>query len=267
MPQHILKSNNPPYSKAKKQFGQNFLRDDGIIQQIVQSIHAQTKDILVEIGAGDGSLTRHLLPHVINYHAIEIDRDLIAYLASLQELHPYLKIYNQDILQFDFAKISSPFRLLGNLAYNISTPLLFYLINYKSLFHDAYFMLQKEVAQRLTAQPGNKNFGRLSVMLQYHFQLTYLFDVPASAFQPIPKVESAIIHLRTRQLPIIVAHDEDQFAKLIKAAFSQPRKTLKNNLSHYISSKQWEKLDIDARQRPQTLSVQDYVKISNFLLA
>jgi 16S rRNA (adenine1518-N6/adenine1519-N6)-dimethyltransferase len=257
-----------PFSpKARKRFGQNFLHDRNVILNIVAAIAPHYDDQLVEIGPGLGALTTHLLPLVAKMTVIELDRDLIPILAAKCEKLGQLKIYQQDILKFDFqelTKTNHSLRIVGNLPYNISTPLLFHLFAQKNLIHDMYFMLQKEVAQRLAAQPGTKQYGRLTVMAQYHCQIQTLFLVPPSAFNPIPKVDSMFVRLNPT-VPTVAAIDLKILNDIIKQSFSQRRKTLHNSLKSWINDQQLLQLGIAPSQRPEELSVANFVRISNIV--
>ena len=247
---------------ARKRFGQNFLTDTMVIDRIIAAINPQPGQSLVEIGPGLGAITDRLLRYVEHLHVIEIDRDLV---ATLAEKHgDKLTIHATDVLKFEFANLpNKPWRIVGNLPYNISTPLLFHLLTYADSITDMYFMLQKEVVTRICAQPNTSNYGRLSIMLQYYCQVDDLFTVPNTAFKPQPKVESAIIRLQPYARKPAVAKDEQKFAVLVKTAFMHRRKTIANNLSTMISAEDLQQLNIDPKCRPQTLSVADFVKISN----
>lgn len=250
---------------AKKRFGQNFLHDANIIHKIVSVINPKPGQHIVEIGPGKGALTKHILPLAKKLDVIEIDRDLILPLEkecqSLGELH----IHQADALDFDFSifsKGSEKIRIIGNLPYNISTPLLFHLITFNTIIDDMHFMLQKEVVNRICAKPGNKIYGRLSVMIQYHCETERLFDVPPSCFYPIPKVDSAIIRLKPNETLPLDQIQYKQFSAIVKKAFGHRRKTLANSLKDIISSEQWNKLGIDRTLRPEQLSVTDFIQLA-----
>lgn len=250
----------------RKRFGQHFLSDQVVIQKIMAAIAPTTKDHLVEIGPGQGALTLPMLKLVGQLDVIELDRDLIPDLQARAEHYGKLNIYAADALNFDFSTLKKDERLLrifGNLPYNISTPLLFHLLESASLISDMTFMLQKEVGHRLAAKPGGKDYGRLSVMAQYHCRIHLLFDVPASSFYPPPKVESCMITLAPHAKPTIVADDYDYFALVVKEAFNHRRKTLRNSLRNLIDEKIWAELAILPTLRAENLSVVDYVNISN----
>ena len=248
--------------RARKRFGQNFLQDAHIISRIIDAVAPKAIDNLIEIGPGLGALTNLLLQRVEQLTVIEIDRDLI---AKLKERNlKQLTIIEQDVLTVDFESLNQQhLHIIGNLPYNISTPLLFHLLRYHHLIDDMFFMLQKELVERITAPVKDKNYGRLSVMLQYYCDADYLFTVPATAFKPVPKVESAIIRLRPKKQRIVSADNEDTFAMIVKAAFAHRRKTINNNLKAFISQETFQSLSISPQKRPQELNVADYVSLSN----
>ncbi|VAW69193.1 SSU rRNA (adenine(1518)-N(6)/adenine(1519)-N(6))-dimethyltransferase [hydrothermal vent metagenome] len=255
--------------RARKRFGQNFLSDQSIIQRIVQSINPQPGQRIIEIGPGLGALTCPILNIAEQIDVIELDRDIIPKLQlncgldQVQDKH--LRIHNMDVLNFDFAQLNytEPLRIIGNLPYNISTPIIFHLVKYSPLIQDMFFMLQKEVVQRLAAKPDTSNYSRLSVMAQYYFNVTPLFLVPATAFEPIPKVESAIVRLIPHTKKPISVDDDKAFAKLITLAFSQRRKTLRNVLKDVYSPEQLEAVGIDPGCRAQSLTLQQFADIFN----
>lgn len=250
---------------AKKRFGQNFLTDEFIIHQIVNLIHPQPNDHLVEIGPGLGAITLPLLPQVAKIDAIELDRDIIPILEKKAANLGSLKIHQQDALTFDLSLLSKKprsLRVVGNLPYNISTPILFHLFKQKELILDMHFMLQKEVAERLSAKPGNKQYGRLSIMSQYHCEIEGLLDVPPHSFSPAPKVDSMFICLIPKE-PQVRAHDLSMLDEVVKQAFAQRRKTLNNALKRLVTKEQLLALDVDPNQRPEELSVDKFVEISN----
>jgi len=214
---------------ARKRFGQNFLVDSGIISAIVSAINPQRSDAVVEIGPGLGAITEPLLQRVDHLHVVEIDRDLIARLKK-QHSPERMTIHEGDALAFDFAIIGQRLRLVGNLPYNISTPLLFHLADYAETVYDMHFMLQKEVVERMVAEPGDADFGRLSVMLQYRFWMEWLIDVPPESFDPAPKVDSAVVRLIPKPLSDLRAKSLDKLGKVVLQAFSQRRKMLRNTL-------------------------------------
>ena len=257
--------------KARKRFGQNFLVDQSVINHIVRAIHPQQVDKLVEIGPGKGALTAPLVEACPQLQVIELDKDLIPILLAQFAKYQQFKIHQCDALKFNFSSLISAgekLRVVGNLPYNISTPLIFHLLSFENIIADMYFMLQKEVVLRLAANPGEKNYGRLSVMTQYHCEISHLFDVPAESFRPAPKVESAIVHLLPYNEKPIVAKDESHFQQLVNIAFQQRRKTLRNALKSYAEEieERSAKIEIDFTLRAENLSVRDYVNLSNTLV-
>lgn len=249
--------------RAKKKFGQHFLTDQHIIDNIVGAICPSLDDIMVEIGPGPGAITAPLLTHLNHLHAIEIDRDLA---AALRTRFPATKfsLYEKDVLTFDFAALNSRFRCVGNLPYNISTPFLFHLANYAEKLIDGIFMLQKEVVDRMVAAPDSAAYGRLSVMLQYRFQMTHLFDVPPEAFTPPPRVNSAIVSVAPLDENRLRAADEKRFAALVTAGFGQRRKTLGNTLKPFLSAAEITACGIDPVRRAETLSVAEFVQLADY---
>lgn len=250
----------------RKRFGQHFLRDQMIIQRIIDAIHPSTRDHLVEIGPGQGAMTVPLLKEVKQLEVVELDRDLIPELERRTERLGKLTVYSADALEFDFASIKQDdrkLRVVGNLPYNISTPLIFHLLTYSAIISDMVFMLQKEVALRLAAQPSTDDYGRLSVMVQYHCAVELLFDVPATAFYPPPQVKSSIVQLTPYPTPPFPANDYKLFAEIVKLAFGQRRKTLRNSLKELVSDDAWAHINIHSNLRPENLSVQDFVAIAN----
>jgi len=239
---------------ARKRFGQNFLVDTGIISAIVSAIDPQRGDTVVEIGPGLGAITEPLLARLDHLHVVEIDRDLI---ARLKQQHPpeRMTIHEGDALAFDF----------GNLPYNISTPLLFHLAEYVGIVRDMHFMLQKEVVERMVAVPGESDFSRISVMLQYRFHLEWLIDVPPESFEPAPKVQSAVVRLIPKDVSELTAKNQQKLSQLVQTAFSQRRKMLRNTLKGTLSDAGFAELGIDPTRRPEDISVEDYVRIANYL--
>lgn len=248
----------------RKRFGQNFLIDQGIIAQIIAAIYPQQTEQIVEIGPGLGALTAPLLQHVSHLDVVEIDRDIVKKLRS--EFSPdKLTIHAIDALKFDFSSLGNRLRIVGNLPYNISTPLLFHLSLFATHILDMHCMLQKEVVERMVAAPATSQYGRLSVMLQYRFDMEYMLSVPAASFHPIPKVESAIVHLVPRSLALMNVHDEGLLSQVVAAAFSQRRKTIRNTLQRYLTADNFDTLGLNSGLRAENLSVDDFVAISNFL--
>lgn len=259
----------PQEHQARKRFGQNFLVDDNVIARIVQAIAPAHGDNIVEIGPGQGAITGLLLEHCPTLHVVELDRDLIPRLQASFASYPNLHIHAADALKFDFADLASPerpLRVVGNLPYNISTPLIFHLLQYRGLINDMHFMLQKEVVERMAAAPGDKDYGRLTIMCQYHCQVEFLFEVGPHCFRPAPKVDSAIVRLTPRAQPEVIAQDPKLLDTIVKTAFQQRRKTLRNALKHVVNNSDYfDACGIDPGQRPETLSVNDYVNLANYL--
>ncbi|MFZ5503808.1 MAG: 16S rRNA (adenine(1518)-N(6)/adenine(1519)-N(6))-dimethyltransferase RsmA [Pseudomonadota bacterium] len=250
--------------KAKKSFGQNFLVDERIIADIVAAIRPQADDRMVEIGPGLGALTRPLLQHLKCLHVVEIDRDII---ARLQTDYPQDKIiiHAGDALKFDLAELAAPLRIVGNLPYNISSPLLFHFAAYTARITDMHFMLQNEVVERMVASPSSAAYGRLSVMLQYRFYMEKLLDVPPQSFRPAPKVDSAIVRMIPLPVSERVVDNEKLFAAIVSSAFGQRRKTLRNTLKSYLAEGDFARLGIDARLRAENLSVAQFASIVRYL--
>ena len=249
---------------ARKRFGQNFLVDSGIIAAIVSAIGPQKDQMLVEIGPGLGAITEPLMARLDHLHVVEIDRDLIARLKK-QHTPERMTIHEGDALNFDFATIGKDLRLVGNLPYNISTPLLFHLASYVGIVHDMHFMLQKEVVERMVAVPGETDFSRISVMLQYRFHIEWLIDVPPESFDPPPKVQSAFVRLIPKDVSELNAKDPAKFAQVVQTAFSQRRKMLRNTLKSILSDAGFAELGIVPTCRAEDVPVEDYVRIANYL--
>ncbi|MDO9282315.1 MAG: 16S rRNA (adenine(1518)-N(6)/adenine(1519)-N(6))-dimethyltransferase RsmA [Methylotenera sp.] len=255
---------------AKKRFGQNFLTDQSVIASLVDAISPQPDDLMVEIGPGLGALTKPLLQKLNLLHVVEVDRDIIAWMQQEYVKPSYgkqnnINIHNADALKFDFSSLGDHLRVTGNLPYNISTPILFHLLDNVSHITDMHFMLQKEVVERMVAEPSTAAYGRLSVMLQYRLQMEYLFTVPPEAFSPAPKVESAFVRCVPHAALPFVAIDEALFAKVVLAAFGQRRKTLRNTLKGMLDDDGFASLEINSQQRAENLSVADFVTIANYL--
>jgi 16S rRNA (adenine1518-N6/adenine1519-N6)-dimethyltransferase len=248
----------------RKRFGQNFLQDTRVIGAIVDAIRPEPGEAIVEIGPGLGALTYPLLERAGKLHVVEIDRDIIARLKN--EISPdKLTIHEGDALAFDFGSIAPKMKIVGNLPYNISTPLLFHLADYAEQVVEMHFMLQKEVVERMVAEPGTADYGRLTVMLQYRFYMENLFIVPGDAFWPPPKVESAVVRMIPAAGAHGVAQNEVQFGEVVAQAFAQRRKTLRNNLKGLFSDEEFAALEIDPALRPENLTVAQYVKLANAL--
>ena len=244
----------------RKRFGQHFLHDRGVIAKIVAAIDPQPGDAMVEIGPGLGALTGPLLDRVARLDAVEIDRDLA---ARLEADHPGLTVHRGDALKFDFGLLPDRLRVVGNLPYNVSTPLLFRLVELARRLRDAHVMLQREVVDRMVAAPSTSDYGRLSVMLQYRFEMRKLFEVKPGAFRPPPGVDSAFVRLAPRPTAALVATDEATLARVVTAAFTKRRKTLRNALAGVVEEDALRALGIDPRLRPENLGVAEYVAIAN----
>ena len=251
--------------RPRKRFGQHFLHDRHVIGRIVAALAPRAEDHIVEIGPGQGALTRELATHTAHFDAVELDRDLLAHLQSAIPSGK-LTLHSADALKFDFCRLMQEgrrLRLIGNLPYNISTPLLFHLLDQAGCIEDMLFMLQKEVVQRLAASPGGKDYGRLSVMIQYRCQVEKLFDVAPGAFTPPPKVDSAVVRLTPHATPPVAVNDEARFSQVVRAAFASRRKTLRNNLKGLLSAEQLLALGIDPVRRAETLSLAEFATLSN----
>ncbi|MCL4800178.1 MAG: 16S rRNA (adenine(1518)-N(6)/adenine(1519)-N(6))-dimethyltransferase RsmA [Burkholderiales bacterium] len=252
--------------RPRRRFGQHFLTDRSVVERIVAAIAPRPGDVVVEIGPGRGALTGPLAERVDHLHVIEIDRDLA---RALAERFPAerVTVHVGDALAFDYAGLPQPMRLVGNLPYNISTPLLFGLIPYAARIRDAHFMLQLEVVERMVAPPSTAEYGRLSVMLQYRFAMERLLRVPPGAFHPPPKVDSAVVRMIPRPPDALAARDPAALATVVTAAFTKRRKTLRNALAGIAGVDELARLGIDARLRPENLAVADYVALANAVAA
>ena len=250
----------------RKRFGQNFLRDEGIIEAIARAIAPDQAQHLVEIGPGEGAITQSLIASGCRFDAIELDRDLRTRLLASFSTYDNFTLHSADALKFDFASLQQgeqALRVIGNLPYNISTPLLFKLLDYGPLIADMHFMLQLEVVERLAAEPGNKSWGRLGVMAQFQCEVEQLFEVPPEAFFPPPKVQSAIVRLTPRQTPRWAQVDRESLAKVVSQAFSQRRKTLRNNFKNSLTDTQFEMAGIDPQARAETLTIDHFVALAS----
>jgi 16S rRNA (adenine1518-N6/adenine1519-N6)-dimethyltransferase len=251
---------------ARKRFGQNFLHDEYIIDQIVSAIHPQVGQHMVEIGPGLGALTEPVCEQIDHLTVVELDRDLAARLRSHPFIAKKLNIIESDALKFDFSQLirdNQPLRVFGNLPYNISTPLMFHLFSFADKVQDMHFMLQKEVVNRLAASPGNKNYGRLSVMAQFHCKIMPVLHVPPEAFNPPPKVDSAIVRLIPHHKKPVQVDSEEDLHKICAQAFNQRRKTIRNSLKDSLSEAQIEGLGIDANLRAENLSLGQFAQLAN----
>lgn len=254
--------------RARKRFGQNFLHDRGVIDQIARAINAQPEQHVVEIGPGKGALTAELLNTGCKLDAIELDRDLVAVLKGTFTDQPQFALHSADALNFNYSQLDKTgqrLRVVGNLPYNISTPLILKLFDNIELIEDMYFMLQLEVVNRLAACPGSKAWCRLGVISQYYCQVENLFEVPPSAFSPAPKVQSAVVKLSPYKQPPHPEVDIATLQKVVKAAFAQRRKTLRNTLRDVVAAEQLEKLDIDPSARAETLALKQFIAIANIV--
>jgi len=250
----------------RKRFGQNFLVDDGIVHAIVDAIRPRPGETVVEIGPGLGALTRPLLERLPHLHAVELDRDIVARLRKTWPAER-LTVHAGDALKFDFGALGDDLRVVGNLPYNISSPLLFHLMTFAPHIRDLHFMLQKEVVERMVAAPGTTDYGRLSVMLQRRFHMAWLLDVPPAAFDPAPKVDSAVVRLIPKTPAEIAPLDEALFARAVATAFSQRRKTLRNTLGGLLKPADFSALGIDAGLRAEALPLADFEAIARHLSA
>ncbi|HSC74943.1 MAG TPA: 16S rRNA (adenine(1518)-N(6)/adenine(1519)-N(6))-dimethyltransferase RsmA [Pseudomonadales bacterium] len=263
----MTRSQEEVFHKPRKRFGQNFLHDIRIIQRIVSSIAPKENEPVLEIGPGQGALTAVILPYQPQLTAVELDRDLAAMLRLKFADNKHFSLIEGDALQFDLHSLNAAphsLRVVGNLPYNISTPLLFHLLAQRDCIRDMHFMLQKEVVQRMAAEPGNKDYGRLSIMAQYYCRVTPLFDVPPGCFFPPPKVMSAIVRLQPCT-PELTAHNTQTLSQLVNIAFQQRRKTLRNTLKVIATEEQIIAADINPDARAETLSVTDFVRLANQL--
>ena len=249
----------------RKRFGQNFLTDQNILHDIIRAIAPAPDDLMVEIGPGQGAMTALLLQELNSLQAVELDRDLVTLLQKKFSAGK-LVIHSGDALQFDFASLIPPgrkLRIVGNLPYNISSPLLFHLAKFVGQVQDQHFMLQKEVVERMVAEPGSKDYGRLSVMLQWRYQMELLFIVPPEAFDPPPKVDSAIV--RMIPIPVPLECEQHKLEQVVTKAFSQRRKVIRNCLSGMFTEAQLIEAGIDPQARPETIALEPYVRLARML--
>lgn len=251
--------------KARKRFGQNFLVDLNIITKLVQNIGLKRTDLVVEIGPGLGGLTRPVLQEVDSIIVIELDRDLIPILTELSRIN----IINKDVLTVDFRGLKQDqqqLRVIGNLPYNISTPIIFHLLTFCDVIKDMHFMLQKEVVERITATPDDSSYGRLSVMVQRYCKAEPLILIPPNSFDPAPKVMSQFMRLTPYEKDPFGILSDESFYDVVKTAFSMKRKTLKNNLKPLMTEADIEQCGIDPSIRAEKLSIEDFTCLSNFLV-
>mgnify|MGYP003588696167 FL=1 len=251
--------------KARKRFGQNFLQDTRIISDIVNAVRPQPDDIVIEIGPGLAAITEPLAKKLNRLHVCEIDRDIVKRLKTLP-FADKLVIHEGDVLQFNFNSIEGKKKIVGNLPYNISTPLLFHLAEVAEDVVDMHFMLQKEVVERMVAEPKTNDYGRLGVMLQYFFDMEMLIEVPPESFDPAPKVDSAVVRMIPVKHRIGEAQDFTHFAKLVKAAFHQRRKTIRNNLKDIATDEDLQAVGIAPQDRAEHIEPEKYVALSNYLV-
>ncbi len=260
---------HPPRGHApRKRFGQNFLQDEGVIQAIARAMAPRDHDHVVEIGPGQGALTAALVTSGCRLDAIELDRDLTAGLLAAFSIYPGFTLHSADALAFDYASLRDGqelLRVVGNLPYNISTPLIFKLLQNTAWIQDMHFMLQREVVERLAAQPGSKNWGRLGVMTQFYCEVDQLFDVPPDAFFPPPKVQSAIVRLVPHEQPAFPQCDVARLSRVVQMAFAQRRKTLRNNFKGTFNDDDLLALGIAPDARAETLPVTSFVALSALL--
>ncbi|MGZ8181730.1 MAG: 16S rRNA (adenine(1518)-N(6)/adenine(1519)-N(6))-dimethyltransferase RsmA [Methylobacter sp.] len=252
----------------RKRFGQNFLHDHSIIYNIISSIQARPGQHWVEIGPGQGALTEPLLNEKVRLEVVELDRDLVVLLKQKFKQYPNLQIHSADALRFDFSSLADKdgkLRIIGNLPYNISTPLMFHLLDNAYCIEDMHFMLQKEVVDRICAVPGSKKYGRLSVMMQYYCLPELLFEVPPESFDPIPQVMSAIVRLVPHRQPPVAVNDVAKLNRVVTQAFSQRRKTLRNSLKKLIAEEDIVALGIDPTLRAESISLAEFASLSNLL--
>ena len=251
--------------RARKRFGQHFLTSPETIEQIVSAIAPREGEVIVEIGPGQAAITEPLSYLASTLHAIEFDRDLVTVLRKRFAGRENVTIHEGDALSFDFASLGNDLRVVGNLPYNISTPLLFHLLEFRDQITDAHFMLQKEVVDRMCAEPGNKSFGRLTVMLGCDMEAIPLFDVPPEAFSPPPKVTSSVVRMRPLPRDRFDVHDRAALGNIVKLAFSKRRKTLRNALQGLAEVSDIEAVGLDPTVRPEQVSIKDWVALANHL--
>jgi 16S rRNA (adenine1518-N6/adenine1519-N6)-dimethyltransferase len=254
--------------QARKRFGQNFLHDPGVIEQIIRAINPKPDDAIVEIGPGLGALTEEILAVNPRLQVVELDRDLIPVLRTKFFNYPEFRIHEADALKFDFSElmVDRPLRIIGNLPYNISTPLIFHLLAQADVVQDMHFMLQKEVVQRMAAVPGDNNYGRLGIMTRYFCRVQPLFEVGSGAFRPAPKVDSAIVRLVPHRTLPHPAKDLATLQAVVRTAFNARRKTLRKALGGMVSVAQLQNLGINDGLRPENLALKDYVAIADLLV-
>jgi 16S rRNA (adenine1518-N6/adenine1519-N6)-dimethyltransferase len=251
--------------RARKRFGQHFLTDPAVIDAIIRSIHPSSQDIIVEIGPGRGAITDILARLAGHLHTIELDRDLAAKLKRQYDDNPSVTVHEADALSFDYSSLGEDLRIVGNLPYNISTPLLFHLLEFRDRILDMHFMLQKEVVDRMAAVPGCKAYGRLGIMLGCYLRVESLFDVNRLAFDPPPAVTSAVVRLDPLPPGTYTIENEAGLSTLVATAFMQRRKTLRNALKKVAESEDYEAVGIDAGLRPEQITIAEYISLGNHL--
>ena len=254
-----------PGHRARKRFGQHFLTDPGVVDAILRAVNATKDDVVVEIGPGQGAITTALAANAGHLHAVELDRDLVARLRQQYESNPDVTIHQADALSFDFSTLGDQLRIVGNLPYNISTPLLFHLLNFRDRILDMHFMLQKEVVDRMAANPGGKSYGRLGIMLGCHLNIESLFDVDRSAFDPPPEVTSSVVRLDPLPPGAFDIEDEALLSKLVTNAFMKRRKTIRNSLRDHVDVTDLEAVGIDPGLRPEQISIAKFIELSNHM--
>ena len=254
--------------RARKRFGQNFLHDSGVIDRIIRAIAPREGDRMLEIGPGQGAITQSLVDSGVQLDVIEIDLDLVTILKDKFALAKNFTLHEGDALKFDFSRLDpvpSSLRVVGNLPYNISTPLIFHLLNNAHVVRDMHFMLQKEVVERMAAKPGGGDWGRLSIMVQYHCRVEHLFNVGPGSFSPPPKVDSAIVRLTPHAVLPHQAKDARALDRIVREAFNQRRKTLRNTLKNVLSVEEIAAADVDGSLRPEQLDLAAFVRLADQL--
>ncbi len=247
----------------RKRFGQNFLQDNYVINQIIECINPQTDQTIVEIGPGLAALTKPLIERLGHINVVELDRDIIDFLKKNFNSQQ-ITIHEGDALKFDFAMSGQKIRVVGNLPYNISTPIMFYLSNFSNI-QDMTFMLQKEVVERICATPNNKDYGKLSIMLQYKYKCRHLLDVAPESFYPAPKVNSAIVSLTPRSDYDWQIVNEQKLNHVVSQAFNQRRKTINNSLKNLLSTEQIQSCGIDPTVRAENITLENFIKLSQLI--
>lgn len=262
----LPKLSNGLSHQVRKRFGQNFLHDEEVIAKILDTISPSKQEHILEIGPGLGALTKGLANSGAKLHCVELDTDLAESLKTEYAKYDKVKITQADALEFDLNSIATerqPLRIVGNLPYNISTPLIFHLLKNSGLIKDMTFMLQLEVIQRMVSKVGNKNYGRLGLMVQYYCEAEHLFNIASAAFTPKPKVVSALVRLKPRSVSSLKAKDPECLKAIIQTAFNQRRKTVRNSLRSMVPESLLEQILVDKKLRPENLTLHDYVKISD----